>query len=68
MTNPHLKIQHPKHCVKKHFIKWIPSNKFMLQIKHHCHKPFEFHQIREDIEDNGQTWTEIHTTKTWEGR
>ena len=22
-------------------------------------------QIREDIEDRGQTWTEIHKTKTW---
>ena len=25
-------------------------------------------QIREDIGDRGQTWTEIHTTKTWEYR
>ena len=25
-------------------------------------------QIRENIEDRGQTWTVIHTTKTWEDR
>ena len=25
-------------------------------------------QIREDIEDRGQTWIELHTTKTWEDR
>ena len=26
------------------------------------------HQIREDIEDIGQTWTDKHTTRTWEDR
>ena len=25
-------------------------------------------QIREDIEDRGQTWIEIHATETWKGR
>ena len=34
-----------KKSVKEHFRQWIPSNKFMLQIKHHCHKPFELHSI-----------------------
>ena len=46
MTNPHLKTgvdSTPETLSEKHFRQWIPSNKFMLQIKHYCHKPFELH-------------------------
>ena len=45
MTKPHLKTgvdSTPEPLCKKYFRQWILSNKFMLQIKHHCHKPFEF--------------------------
>ena len=44
-TNPHLETgvdSTPETC-EKHFKQWISSNKFMLQIKHPCHKPFELH-------------------------
>ena len=47
MTNPHLKTgvdSTPETLCEKHFRQWIPSNKFMLQIEHHCHKPFELHE------------------------
>ena len=46
MTNPHLKMgvdSTPETLCEKHFRQWILSNKFMLQIKHHCHKHFELH-------------------------
>ena len=46
MTNLHLKTgvdSTLETLCEKHFIQWIPSNKFMLQIKHHCHKPFELY-------------------------
>ena len=46
MTNLHLKTgvdSTPEKLCLKHFRQWILSNKFMLQIKHHCHKPFELH-------------------------
>ena len=31
----------PETLCEKHARQWILSNKFMLQIKHNCHKPFE---------------------------
>ena len=46
-TDPHLKTgvdSTPETLCEKHFRQWIPSNKFMLQIKHHCHKPFELQE------------------------
>ena len=45
-TNPHLKTgveSTPESLCEKHFRQWILSNKFMLQIKHQCHKPLEHH-------------------------
>ena len=45
-TNRHLKMgvdSSPKMLCEKDFRQWIQSNKFILQIKHHCHKPFELH-------------------------
>ena len=48
MTNLHLKTgvdSTPETLYEKHFRQWILYNKFMLQIKHHCHKPFELHRI-----------------------
>ena len=48
MTNPHLKTgvdSTPETLCEKDFRQWIPFNKFMLQIKHHCHKPFELQII-----------------------
>ena len=47
MTNPHLKTgvdSTPESC-KKHYRQWILSNKFILQIKYHCHKHFELHNL-----------------------
>ena len=46
MTNPHLKTgvdSASETLCEKHFRQWTQSSKFMLQIKHHCHKPFELH-------------------------
>ena len=41
---------------EKHFRQWIPSNKFMLQIKHNCHKPFELLQ-NNSVMDRCLSWS-----------
>ena len=48
MANPHLKTgvdSTPETLREKHSRQWTQSNKFMLQIKHHCDKPFEVQKI-----------------------
>ena len=46
--DPHLMMgvdSTPETLCEKHFRQWILSNKCMLQIKHHCHKPFDLQKF-----------------------